>query len=190
MSYGIMPYAVNINVLRSPHTYTSDPDDFLAWIQERHCKDNDYGPTRESMREMFFGEPLTGAEGHVYGYTLKALCETFGAMLPNANWYPVRMRWFDAVQDALTQIGVRFDPTDLIYSGSPIPLPPIEDFPSIGHLRRDEAIPLGEALDAADISLISDENLTESIRELHGWLKQCSNAETEMDSYDLVCFYH
>jgi hypothetical protein len=186
-----MPYSVNVNVLRSPHTYTSDPEDFLAWIQDRFCEDEEYGPTRESMREMFFGEPFTGSEGHVYGYTLKALCDTFGGMLDNGYWYPCGSGWFDTVRDALAQVGVRFDPSALIYSGPPVPLPPIDGFPAIGHLERDEALSLAERLTAADLSSIGDQSVVGAITELHGWLKRCKNdAEHESENYDLVCFYH
>ena len=191
MGYGIMPYLVNVNVLRSPHTYTDDAEDFLAWVQDRHCKDDEYGPTRESLREMFFGEPLTGSQGHVYGYTLEALCKTFGGHLSNSCWYPAPSSWFDTVRDALAEVGVRFDPNDLIYSGPPVKLPPIDDFPVIGCLRRDEATPVAEALDAADLSAISDPGVAESVAELHGWLKKCKDdKDDEMNSFDLVCFYY
>ncbi|MFC5748853.1 DUF7691 family protein [Actinomadura rugatobispora] len=203
MGYGVTPYSVNVNVLRSPHTYTQDPEDFLAWIQDRFCKDDEdeeyeYGPTRQSMREMFFDQPLTGTEGLVYGNTLRAFCDTFGGMLGNGHWYPVGFSWFDTVRDALAQVGVSFDPNDLIYSGSPVTMPPIDDFPCIGYLERDEALSLAEQLDAADLSAIGDQKVTGSIREmvigsireLHGWLKQCkADGEHETDNYDLVCFY-
>lgn len=184
MGYGIMPYAVDVNVLRSPHTHAYEPENFLAGVQDRHCSDDEFGPTRQSLRELFFAEPLTGAEGHVYGYSLKALCETFGGHLDNGHWYPFGSGWLDTVGAALAEVGVRFDPNDLIYSGSPVPLPVIDDFPVIGHMVRAEMKPVAEALDAADLSAITDRSVAAAITELHGWMR------LHEDDYDLVCFYH
>ncbi|MFC9971210.1 hypothetical protein ACFVH6_09970 [Spirillospora sp. NPDC127200] len=190
MGYGIMPYSVNINVLRKPHAHTSDPDDFLDWIQGLHCTGDEFAPTPQTMRELFYNEPFTG-DGHVYGYTLKALCQVFGGLLDNAYWHKCGSEWFGTVESALAGVGVRFDPNDLIYSGSPVPLPRIDDFPLIGHVEREEALRLAAEMDAADLSAIEDPNVAGGVKELHGWLKSCSiDPENERDCYDLVCFYH
>ncbi|REE96211.1 DUF7691 family protein [Thermomonospora umbrina] len=187
MGYGIMPYAVDVNVLRSPHKYAADPDDFLAWIQDRHCTDDEWeaGPTRQALRELFYGEPHTGTEGHTYGYALKALCSTFGSLRDNGSWYPFGSGWPETVRNALADVGVKFDPEDLMYSGPPVPLPSIDDFPVIGHVLRDELRPTFEALNAADLSPIGDRQVVEAITELHGWMRHCVE-----NDYDLVCFYH
>ncbi|EHM23823.1 hypothetical protein OG582_32265 [Streptomyces anulatus] len=190
MGYGIMPYSVNINVLRKPHAYTSDPEEFLEWIQGRHCTGGEFDPTPEAMRELFYNEPFTG-DGHIYGYTLKALCGVFGGHLDNGFWHKFGSGWLDTVQTALAGAGVRFDPNDLVYSGSPVPLPPIDDFPLIGYVEREEALRLAAELDAADLSAIEDASVAGGVAELHGWLKACNSVEgDEFNSSDLVCFYH
>ncbi|MQY05772.1 DUF7691 family protein [Actinomadura macrotermitis] len=190
MGYGIMPYSVNINVLREPHAHASEPDVFLEWIQGQYCEGGEFDPTPESMRELFYNEPFTG-EGHIYGYTLKALCEVFGGPLDNGHWYPFGSEWPGTVQAALTGVGVQFDPNDLMYSGSPVPLPRIDDFPLIGYVERKEALRLAAELDAADLSAIEDRSVAGAVTELHGWLKRCNDKPgDEYASYDLVCFYH
>lgn len=190
MGYGIMPYAVSVEVLSSPHKYTADPEDFLAWLQQLYCSDGEEGgPTPQVLRELFYAEPHTGTEGRVYGYALESLCKRFGGLLDNGHWYPCGDRHLATVRDALTEIGVDFDPQDLIWSGSPVPLPEIEDWPVIGHLRRDEMRPIATALDAADISAITDRSAAGAVAELHGWLRHCLE-DDDMFPCDLVCFYY
>lgn len=189
MGYGIIPYSVNIDVLREPHAYTGDPDEFLEWIQGLYCTGGEFDPTPQTMRELFYGEPFTG-EGCVYGYTLKALCKVFGGHLPNNHWYKIGSGWCGMIETALAGVGVRFDPSVLMDGGSPVSLPPIDDFPVIGYLERDEALRLAAELDTADLSAIEDPNVAGGIAELHGWLKECEIGESPIDCRDLVCFYH
>ncbi|MFD0899316.1 DUF7691 family protein [Actinomadura sediminis] len=190
MGYGIMPYAVSVEVLSSPHEYTGDPEDFLAWLQELYCSDDaEAGPTPQVMRELFYAEPYTGTEGRVYGHALESLCKRFGGLLGNDHWYPCGDRHLAAVRETLSGLGVDLDPRDLIWSGPPVPLPEIEDRPVIGHLRRDEMGPIAAALDAADLSAVTDRSVAGAITELHGWLRRCLEDDGRFPC-DLVCFYY
>lgn len=98
-----MPYAVNVEHLRTPHAFTADPAKFLAWLEDLYCTGDELAPTPQSMRRLFYAEDLSDVDGDlgpVYGYTLEALCMRFGA-----------------------------------------PLPPIDDFPGIGHVPRCPSTP-------------------------------------------------
>ncbi|MBF6438286.1 DUF7691 family protein [Nocardia cyriacigeorgica] len=185
MGYGVMPYAVETKYLNAPSTFTSDPEDFFDWMMQVHAHALDEAAIRTALRELFFAQEPTGSEGWAYGYALKVLWEQFGGWLPNGHWYPFRSHGFDAVGAALRALDIDFDPTDLIYSGAPVDLPPIDDFPSIGHLALAELKPLAESLNAADLTTIEDASLVDSLSELRGWTNTC----VERDC-DLVCFYH
>lgn len=180
-----MAYSVEVEHLLAPSTFTAEPEEFFDWMTQVHAHSLDEPAIRTALRELFFAQEPTGSEGWAYGYALKVLCERFGGWLPNGHWYPIRTSGFDAVGAALRSIDVAFDPTDLIYSGSPVDLPPIDDFPCIGHLTLAELKPLAESLNAADLSAIEESSLVDSITELRGWVNTC----VERDS-DLVCFYH
>ncbi|MFE3442175.1 hypothetical protein ACFXNW_04005 [Nocardia sp. NPDC059180] len=185
MGYGIMAYSVEVKHLLAPSTFTAEPEDFFDWMTQVHAHALGEPATHTALRELFFAQEPTGSEGWAYGYALKVLCERFGGWLPNSHWCPVRSSWFDTVGEALRALGITFDPTDLIYSGSPVSLPPIDDFPSIGHLTLAELKPLAESLNAADLSTLEDRYLVDSITELRGWINHCVEGDT-----DLVCFYH
>ncbi|MEU3010206.1 DUF7691 family protein [Nocardia asteroides] len=185
MSYGIMAYSVDIGAVRAPAASTQDPEDFFEWMVGVHARLLDSESRRKAMRELFFGEPFTGSEGSDYGYALKVLCERFGGSLANGSWYPVGDRFFDTMRAALDGIGVKFDPSDLAYSGPPIPLPRIDSFPGIGHLTAAEVAGLAQALDDADLALVRDPRVRAAIEELHQWMRHCVEAESE-----LVTFYH
>ncbi|CCF61299.1 protein of unknown function [Nocardia cyriacigeorgica GUH-2] len=185
MGYGIMAYTVEVKHLLAPSTFTSEPEEFFDWMTQVHAHSLDRPEIRTALRELFFSQSPTSSEGWAYGYALKVLCERFGGWLPNSHWYPFGSGAFDAARAALRSLDIDFDPESLIYSGSPVDLPPIDDFPCIGHLTLAELKPLAESFNAADLSAIEETSLVDSIAELRGWVNTC----VEGDS-DLVCFYH
>lgn len=185
MGYGIMPYAVQIDVLAAPSTHTGDPRGFFDWMVELHRATVRSNDIRTALRELFFREEHSGSDGAPYGLALQILCARFGGALSNRYWYPITTSWFDKVGDALDGIGVDFDPHDLAFSGSPISLPEIEDFPAIGHFTRAELEPVARAFDTADLSSIGDEEIAESVTELRDWVRSCVD-----NHYDLVSFHY
>ncbi|WP_063128689.1 DUF7691 family protein [Nocardia fusca] len=185
MGYGVMVYAVEIEMVRAPSKYLADPQDYFARMMNlRRPTDTPEG-FDEALAELFFSRPFTGDEGSVYGYALEWLCERFGSPLKNAHWYPVGLSWLDTVRRALGEVGVQFDPSDLVYSRSPVLLPDIVDFPGIGHLTNVEVKPLAQVLGAADLSAVADRQIRESIAEMQGWIQYCAKINS-----DLVGFFH
>ncbi|WP_328393289.1 DUF7691 family protein [Nocardia sp. NBC_00416] len=185
MGYGVMAYAVDIEVLRAPSAFMAEPRDYLDQMVNMSMSMDRPDGFAEALEELFFSRPRTGTDGSVYGYALESLCERAGTALPNAYWYPVGESWFRTVHDALGEIGVQFDPGDLVYSGSPVVLPEIVDFPGIGHLAHAELTPVAQALASADLSAIADDRVTQSIAEMRDWVRFCAD-----HGYDLVSFYH
>jgi hypothetical protein len=96
----------------------------------------------------------------------------------------MRYGWFDTVANELRSGGVNFNPTDLILSGPPVPLPLVDDFPAIGHLRHTEMPALLNDLQGLRRDDV-DPDALESIVEIVSWLKTCLHRKRA-----LVCFYH
>ncbi|WP_228839011.1 DUF7691 family protein [Nocardia amamiensis] len=118
MGYAIMAYAVRIEILRAPATFTSDPPGFFDWMAEVHSPTIDSADRRTALRKLFFSEPHSGTDGAHYGYALKVLCERFGGKLSNRYRYPVGSDGFDMIGEQLTQLGVQLDPAaDLAFAG-------------------------------------------------------------------------
>ncbi|WP_280186780.1 MULTISPECIES: DUF7691 family protein [Nocardia] len=185
MGYGIMAYAVDVQVLSAPSAHTGDPQKFFDWMVEVHRATTCSEAVRTALRELFFCEEHSSSDGAPYGLALQILCARFGGALSNRYWYPVGSGWFNKVGAALDSLGIDFDPHDLAFSGSPISLPEIEDFPAIGHFTRAELEPVARAFDTADLSGIGDEEIAESVTELRDWVRWCVD-----NDLDLVSFHY
>ncbi|MFQ6225807.1 hypothetical protein [Nocardia sp. NPDC002869] len=111
-----------------------DPQDYFARMKNLRRPTDTPDGFDEALEELFFSRPFTGTDGSVYGYALEWLCELLGLTLPNAHWYPVGLSRLDTVHQGLDDIDMQFHPNDLVYSGLPVTLPEIVDFPGIGHL--------------------------------------------------------
>jgi hypothetical protein len=90
------------------------------------------------LRQMVMGEEYNEELGFMYGYALDFICRHFGEELPNEHWsaMPSGSDWARTVDRGLKAAGVpervlRVE-KHLMYRGSPIPIPEIEDFPGIG----------------------------------------------------------
>ncbi|MGY2119143.1 DUF7691 family protein [Nocardia gipuzkoensis] len=185
MGHGIMAYAVDVEVLSAPSAHTGDPQGFFDWMVEVHRASIRSEAIRTALRELFFCEEHSGSDGAPYGFALQILCARFGGALSSRYWSPISTSWFDKVGAALDGLGVDFDPHDLAFSGSPISLPEITDFPAIGHFTRAELEPVARAFDTGELSGIGDEEIVESVTELRDWVRWCVD-----NNYDLVSFHY
>ena len=140
---------------------------------------------RTALRQLVMGEPLDRRAGVAYAYWFKQMCES-GEFLRNDAWLPIRMAFFDDVEQALRRLGVTgVSVQDIVFGGLPIPLPPPDDFPGMGYTAAADAQTLLERLSAADLSREPDRDVRKAIEQLAGWLRTCADAKL-----DLVCFYH
>ena len=145
MSYSLVPYLVDLEKLR--RVMGSKDDVLLKSVlsnigDEDETSDDAEGDNDEDVEEdeeeeismtravtdLISGNKPVDGSGHVYGYALENICNTIGTRLGADEWCGIR--W-----EVLEATGVE---TLLVTSGSPVPLPEIDDFPTIGFLTLDE----------------------------------------------------
>jgi hypothetical protein len=200
MGYQLTPIAVDIDALRLAigsgdaglvgkvrgrfYTEIKRIDRLLKEVLD---PDEEPLTTSDLLRQLILGEPRREDAGFGYGYCLELICRQIGQALPNSEWSAMHGDWFDAVAAALRDCGVNSSALairDLAFRGSPVPLPPIDDFPGIGYLTAAEIGTARAALAAADLSRLDDEEVAASIRQVQEWLNTCADSNR-----DLVCFY-
>jgi hypothetical protein len=200
MGYGVMAYAVRLEQIagcvgaRDPLLLSALLEDFRAAraIDEllAGATDGDGEPptARDVLRHLVMDEPSKPGIGFAYGYCFKHICERYGEFLDNAAWYPIGFDFVEEVQAELARQGVTDDAlsvADLVWGGAPVPLPPIDDFPGIGHLPRARIPAALATLAAVDLAKAADPEVRAGLTELSGWLTECAHTDR-----DLICFYH
>ncbi|MFC5744925.1 DUF7691 family protein [Actinomadura rugatobispora] len=200
MSYGIMAYAVHLKGVKAMIGSGGQRllDDLLA-SRARDLEDldelrgnvgldgDDVTSARGALTHMIMGEEYDARVGFLYGYCLKILIETHRSseFLPNSGWSAMRFSWFETVGSEMKAAGVDFDPTDLIFTGVPVALPRIDDFPTIGHIAPAAMPALLTSFDGMNAEAVTEYGALDSIREVQDWLRTCHSS-----GRDLVCFYH
>jgi hypothetical protein len=150
------------------------------------------------------GEAPDSRSAHQYGYALERLCAHLGERLDADCWESIH--W-----DVLEATGIE---EILTRTGPPVPLPPIDNFPAIGHLKAADiasmvaklgdgplktAAPSGRkprrSLRAWLLGLLlsrfsrreplTDEDLRELLDAYAGWLRQAAARQKS-----LVFFYY
>ncbi|MFI5906006.1 hypothetical protein [Dactylosporangium sp. NPDC051541] len=191
MSYSIMPYKIRLSALND---VLATHDEALAtWAQTR-CQtelaelDDYFEPSRpaaEYLADLMLGRPYVQSDAHLYGYSLKALCNLWGAPMANEGWWGMRYAWFEDVTQAAAQSGAAYDFTDLITGGPGVNIPAGDDFPSMGHIVHDHLQSHLNRLNATDPSRLTDAQAATAVNQVRSWLQEC-----QRDDMDLVCFYH
>lgn len=197
MGYGVMAYAVGEPVWETLGCRSEEmvsllewgADDLIEFLDEALATPRPGEPplpdARTALRQLIMGEPLDGRAGVAYAYWFKQMCES-GQFLRNDAWMPIRMAFFDDVEQALRRLGVTgVSVRDMVFGGLPVPLPPPDDFPGMGYTAAKDAGVLAERLGAVELSREPDRHLREAIEQLTGWLRTCAEGKL-----DLVCFYH
>lgn len=163
MSYCLFPIVIDIDRLNS--TLGSGDAKLIAAIDGADDPEN-------PVHELIMGTSLQG-EPHEYGYALIELCEHTGTPILVNNWGAVR--WA-----ALEVCGLE----DVLQTGPPVSIPPYDDFPVIGHVRRND---LQQHIDAAlsrrDKS--DDEDIEEMLDEYVEWL-----TAAQSQNCDIMLCYH
>lgn len=201
MSYNVIPIAVDLQKLTAAvggkdasllSTLQADFADECAGLDEddENYYDADEGEppvatAAEVLRHLLMGEPQDDRVAFKYGYALVWLCARLGRGLSNREWSSLRWDWITQTDEALDAAGVPASlfrvGRQLLCRGAPVSIPRIDDFPSIGYLRRDEIPAVRTALAAVSIG---DTEVRSSIEELLGWLQTCTDS-----GCDLVCYY-
>ena len=127
-----------------------------------------------AIQHLVMGEERDPEEAHQYGYALQEICDYLGDPQDCDIWSGVRWGCVEGcgLEDLLTK------------TGPPVELPPNDDFPNIGHIRRGE---VNEYLQAATnrAENCQDGEIQELLDEYISWLKTAQSS-----SLDIVFFYH
>ncbi len=211
MSYSLVPYLVDLNDLRraigSKDTelleavIQGDPDRFPP--DDLDESDGEVSGCR-ALRDLVMGTVPEAGSGHPYGYALERLCDHLGRRLDADMWESIH--W-----EVLEDTGFE---AVLSGSGSPVPLPPIDDFPTIGHLTPEQVQEIVRNMRGGRLKTaapdgrkprpslkswlvrrlmsritrrgkLSDEDLRELLDEYEGWLRKAAATHQA-----LVFFYY
>jgi hypothetical protein len=200
MGYHLTPIAVDLDALRIAlgsrdaaligklrGRFYAETKKIDRVLKEAIDPDDEPCSTGEVLRHLIMGEPYRQDAGFAYGYCLELISRQIGKTLPNGSWTALRNDWFDNIAAALRKSGVNSSALsirDLAFRGSPVPLPPIDEFPGIGYLTAAEIGTARAALAAADLTRAQGEEVLAAIHQVHGWLDACAESNR-----DLLCFY-
>jgi hypothetical protein len=101
-----------------------DIEEFDAFF-ESDIEEGELPDTATALREIFYGNPRKDADGAIYGYALKIICQHLGEQVQGGEWGAANVS--DHPYDSL-----------LVKSGLPIPIPEPNDFPDMGYLDANQ----------------------------------------------------
>jgi hypothetical protein len=178
MSYALVPYLIDLKKLTA--AAGSKDKRLVDAVVKAHLKAFEESGSggekslRDALTELVMGDELDSDYGHVYGYALEKVCRHLGKRLDVQYWDATRT-------DALEDTGVE---RLLEESGSPVPLPRIFDFPSIGHIPADKIKAtlkdMRERLDDC-----GDADLRDLLKEFVSWLEDALSQKKA-----LMLFYY
>ncbi len=191
MGYNVQAYAIGLEQLRS--VIGSSDDALVAMLVGRYAREleaiEDIDASQPSAADavcaLIAGRMQDGEVNFKYGYALELVCRELGERLPNEYWSAMNSEWFDAVDDAFADLGGGTKLcSEVFWSGPPVDLPFIDDFPAIGAVLPEQvpslAASVGEALSRAPST-----REVSAPRELHDWLRAA-----EREGRGLITFYY
>jgi hypothetical protein len=191
VGYNVQAYAVDLSRLR---TLVGSADDALiTTLVSEHASelanvdrlDGAAPSAADAVAALVRGQMEDGESNFKYGYALELACRQLGQGLSNQHWSAMHGEWFDAVEDAFTELGGKTKVcNDVFWSGPPVELPFIDDFPAIGTVPAEAVKPLLAELETVLAKArISHENA--ALRELLEWLRIA-----DRDALGIVTFYY
>jgi hypothetical protein len=177
MSSTINVYAVSIDRLNQLlgsrdqaeiDAVVSSHKGFLATIDD--IDDEAEMTCAQAVAELVNGSPDKDGPGYLYGYALEALCAYAGEELPNICGIVGASRWIEETDALLERLQVPLRLMDLVYRGSPVPIPDPDDSPCIGRWPADQIPTALAALRAVDFNPL-DRDAAETLEQIRGWLE-------------------
>jgi hypothetical protein len=175
MGYGIMPYRVSLERLRSRlGTQDEARRQRLKGVCLKKAQDMDRLGSNSAPKFMEIVEELLNGQvkheqyGYLYWYAIKCFISDLGVMLDNGKWYP-------ASADMFWEMGA-FALYDI---GTSIKIPASDDFPVVFVLSQEKM--------TQDFIQTLSEKVKEQgqLSQLTAWVK-----EAKLYQQDLVLFYH
>lgn len=154
------------------HKLTSDADDEDS-DEEQEAAETDEEDEELSedvaLEHLIMGTRPVAGQAHVYGYALERICRFLGERLDTCYFEGTNSRYLDQVKYV----------NSLVSRGPPVKLPPIDDFPAIGYLTRDEC----KSFDCTDLDHPNRE-VRAGRNELFEWIEAAAN-----EGKDLIGFW-
>jgi hypothetical protein len=192
MSYGINPYAVNVDTLIAKHGckdgkfQLSIEQKFAAQLkrdEKQLARDRAHNPSRPALRDAlrrFIGgdtrHPTEGEQlwyGPYYGYAMEMICRVLGRRLVNSEFEDIRSSFLD-------KLGIM---RTLLHSPPPVPLTDPKDFPAVHHLAADEVLHEHRRLEPWN-DWSRDPFVRRAEEQYRGWI-----AEAAAEGQGIVVFY-
>jgi hypothetical protein len=179
MSYVLTAYIVDIPKLKS--VIGSKDESIVETIIEENPETfedeeefDDDVLLSEALRHLIMDEERNSDEAHQYGYALREICGHCGELQGSDAWNGVR--WAAVEECGLVELMTK--------TGPPVELPPNDDGPHIGHLRREQ---IRDHLQAAQkrAEKAHDSDARSLLKEYSAWLEEAASR-----NLDLVFFYH
>jgi len=151
------------------------------FVGEDAAAEHDDAPSNaDVMRHLIMGEPCDARFGFAYGYGFSVVCETFVEWLDEDDLWLSATQLVEQVDPLLAAAGIPaevFTMQRLVFGGPPVPLPPVEDFPAIGHLTPPQVVAAQAALAAFDLESIDDLDVRGSLGQVRAWLATCAQQQ-------------
>ncbi|MFI4876816.1 MAG: hypothetical protein ACIALR_15805 [Blastopirellula sp. JB062] len=122
----------------------------------------------DAIKDLVMGNELDDESGSQYGYALEEIAAHLGTSIPPTEWGGVR--WA-----AIQECGL----VRLMATQAPVPLPDLEDFPALGHIRQAD---LAQQVNEFEqrIEQATDAAIQALLREFLDWLKQAQAQKTDV----------
>ena len=180
MSYAINVYAVSVERLKEIagsrdkamlDAILAKQASFLSTIDD--IDDEMEMTCADALSKMINGQISHDDPGYLYGYALESLCAQVGVELPNICPISDVGEWIEEVDAILETGSVPIRVSDLVNSGSPVPIPTPDDFPFIGFWLADEIPAALAALRSLPLAGLADE-MAETLAQIRGWLEEAA----------------
>lgn len=124
----------------------------------------------QAVAELVNDSPDKDGPGYLYGYALEALCAHAGQELPNLCPIARGSEWIEEIDALLERHQAPVHLSDLVYGGSPVPIPEPDDYPFIGRWPADKIPATLAAVHAMDVTQLGPDT-AETVEQLRGWLE-------------------
>ena len=180
MKYKLVPYSVKLTEVRAlvGSRQLSLPTTICQHFFEAENRRHPIGVDTNSelfdaVDDLVQGEDLDPDRAYHYGYALQAFCEHLGTRLESNQWNSVK--WVTLEDTGLNAV---------MGKGSPIELPLIPDFPTIGHLPLKKIRKLIEEPKGNSLKIESEE-VYGLLNDFDSWVQTAYGIKQ-----DLVFFYY
>lgn len=181
MSSSITVYAVSLEQLKQVvgsraqqliDSILNEQEGFLSSIDD--IDDGVDMTCAEAVAALINGERPDDAPGYLFGYALEAVCSTLGDELPNISQIAGAADWIEEVDALLERKGIPVRLEQLVYYGSPVPIPEPDDYPFIGIWPASLLAAASTSFQTVDLSDV-EPRMAETLQQLAGWVKVASS---------------